>query len=251
MRQIIFDGRIGRDGAEMKTTKNGKPYARFSVANRTYSNGEEKTEWFDVTWFEPNEKIVEYLTSGTYVIVSGSIRFEPKIDKNGRMWSNFYVNASSVDKPSLGRRTENGEDGEQVHEDYNRQPSAPNPSYQQPQAQYQQQPQVQYQQPAPQYQQQPQVTVRAPQPGGYQQQAGYQQQGGQYPYQGASNNGAPKKQSMLEQKTIDPDYYSTEVESTVPGAKERIVHPEKIKLPKDDPALGMQIEPGDTDDLPF
>jgi hypothetical protein len=57
---------------------------------------------------------------------------------------------------------------------------------------------------------------------------------------------------MLEQKTIDPDYYSTEIDPTVPGvAHERIVDPSRIQLPPDDPARGSLIETDEPDDLPF
>ena len=50
MRQITFDGRLGKD-AVVGTAKNGTQYLKFSVANNTFANGEEKTEWFDVTTF--------------------------------------------------------------------------------------------------------------------------------------------------------------------------------------------------------
>lgn len=257
MRQIIFDGRLGKDGAEMRQTKNGKPYARFSVANRTYSNGEEKTEWFDVTWFDPNEKMVEHMTSGSYVIVTGTIRFEQKIDDKGRMWLNFYVNATNVDWPSLGKRQDNGDNGGHMQDTYNRQPSVQSQGYQQqPQVQYQQQPQVQYQrsvtnQAPPTYgygtaQQQPQVTGRP-------QQQPVQERGQSAYYQTEQGNSGRtgNQQSMLDQRVIDPNFYSKEVPSTVPGATERIVEPQRIQLPDDDPARGMAINDGDTDDLPF
>ena len=268
MRQIIFDGRIGKNGAELKQTQNGKTYARFSVANATFSNGEEKTDWFDVTWFDPNEKIVEYMTSGTYVIVTGNVRFEQKIGKDGRMWLNIYVTAKNVDKPSIGRKNdgENGVNAESNDYNHRPQPQATYPNgngyVQQQQPAYQQAPQPQYQQPKQpkintQYQQQPQVGAQ-PQ---INSQGGYPQQGYQPRYTSNPDTGEPVgdvsgrqpgRKSMLEQKTIDPDYYSTEIEPTVPGvAHERIVDPSRIQLPPDDPARGSLIETDEPDDLPF
>ena len=52
MKTIILDGRVGTKGTEVKSTKAGKPYAHFSIANNTFSNGEEKTEWYDVISYE-------------------------------------------------------------------------------------------------------------------------------------------------------------------------------------------------------
>ena len=52
MKTITFDGRIGASGAEVRTTKGGKPYVRFSVANNSFANGAEKTEWYEVTSYD-------------------------------------------------------------------------------------------------------------------------------------------------------------------------------------------------------
>jgi single stranded DNA-binding protein len=109
MKTIIFDGRVGQNGTEVKTSKNGKLYARFTVANNAYVNGEEQTEWFDVTVYDPTfiEKRAQYLGKGSYVIVTGSIRTEIRPDKTGKIWVNHYVTATNVDTPRLGGKNEN------------------------------------------------------------------------------------------------------------------------------------------------
>ena len=109
MKTIIFDGRVGQNGTEVKTSKNGKQYARFSVANNAYINGEERTEWFDVTVYDQTfiEKRAQYLGKGSYVIVTGSINTEIRPDRTGKIWVNHYVTATNVDTPRLGGKNEN------------------------------------------------------------------------------------------------------------------------------------------------
>ena len=105
---IQFDGRVGKDGAELKQTVTGKQYLRFSVANNTYVNGQEKTEWFDVKVFDQFliENVTKLLKKGTYVAIVGVPQTETNVDKNGRVWVNQYVTAYMVSVPSIGKRGE-------------------------------------------------------------------------------------------------------------------------------------------------
>lgn len=112
MKLISFDGRVGANGVEIKTSKTGSTYATFSVANNSFSNGNEKTEWFEVTSFDPNfvEKRAKNIGKGTYVIVNGQLRTEVKVDKTGKLWINHYVTANTVDTPRFGNKTEQNTD---------------------------------------------------------------------------------------------------------------------------------------------
>ena len=105
MKTITFDGRIGASGAEVRTTKGGKPYVRFSVANNSFANGAEKTEWFDITSYD--EYIInnraKYLTKGTYVIITGTPNVEVNV-RDGKVWLNQYVTATTIDTPSFKKR---------------------------------------------------------------------------------------------------------------------------------------------------
>lgn len=107
MKTISFDGRIGASGAEVRTTQGGKPYVRFSVANNTFVNSQEKTEWFDVTSYDPFviEKRINVLTKGTYVIIQGQLNTEVNV-KDGKVWVNQYVTASTIDVPYF-KKSEN------------------------------------------------------------------------------------------------------------------------------------------------
>lgn len=108
MKIITLDGHVGTNGTEIKTTKTGKPYARFSLANNTFSNGETKTEWYDVITYDPLfiEKRAQYCGKGCYVIITGDIRTEVKVDQNNKMWINHYIKAVTIDTPRLNK-TEN------------------------------------------------------------------------------------------------------------------------------------------------
>lgn len=103
MRIISFDGRLGSD-AEVKTTRDGKPYVRLHVANNIYTNGEDRTDWFDVTCYDQFvvEKRAKFFTKGTYVIVTGNVVTEVK-PYEGKLWVNHYVTATSIDLPRFGR----------------------------------------------------------------------------------------------------------------------------------------------------
>lgn len=103
MKIITFDGRLGKD-AEVLKTKDGKPYVRFSVANNSFSNGQEKTEWFDILSYDPYiaEKRAQYLRKGTYVIITGPIESVPNV-YNGKMYINYHVRATIIETPRLGR----------------------------------------------------------------------------------------------------------------------------------------------------
>lgn len=118
MKNLTFDGRLGAD-AEVKTTKSGKRYVKFSVANNTYSSGDTKTEWFDVTSFDPFviEKRLNQLKKGRYVIVTGQLDVEANVDENRKLWLNQYVTANSIETPSFGGAKRDESPAEEVPSD--------------------------------------------------------------------------------------------------------------------------------------
>lgn len=107
MKTIVIDGRLGKD-AVLNTSKNGNQYLKFSVANTTFSNGQEKTEWFDVTTF--NENLIKaktpVLKKGSYVIVTGTWDSNTSV-KDNKVWLNHYVTASDINVPNLGNKQQN------------------------------------------------------------------------------------------------------------------------------------------------
>ena len=107
MKQIVIDGRLGKD-AVLGTTQTGRQYLKFSLANTTFSKNEgEKTEWFDVTTF--NDFDIKYrqnvLKKGSYVIVTGTWKSEISV-KDSKTWLNHYINATDINVPNLGSKKE-------------------------------------------------------------------------------------------------------------------------------------------------
>ena len=107
MKQITLDGRLGGD-AEVKKTNTGKDYVRFDIANDSFVDGANKTEWFSVTCFDPFvvAKRSDYLKKGRYVIVQGAWKSEVASNK-GTIYLNHYVTANNIEFPSIGTKKEN------------------------------------------------------------------------------------------------------------------------------------------------
>ena len=103
MFSLTLDGRVGKNGAEIKTSKGGKQYLKFSLANNSYSGGQNKTTWFDVICYKPEiiNGIGNYLKKGSFVYVHtnviedvtrtkrfGLIVLSPLTGLNFRKWEN-------------------------------------------------------------------------------------------------------------------------------------------------------------------
>lgn len=112
MRTLIIDGRLGAD-AEIKTTKTGKSYLRFSLANTLYSNGQNTTEWFDVSAFDQKliDNKIKILKKGTYVIVTGTPTTDVNVDKTNKVWVNQYLQAYSIELGASGKRDASSDNG--------------------------------------------------------------------------------------------------------------------------------------------
>ena len=97
------DGRIGAIGAELGTTKGGKPYIKFSLANNSFSGGQEKTVWHEVTCYDPfiieNKK--DKLKKGTWVFVTGVLDVDHRV-KDNKLWINMNVTAYKIDIANSG-----------------------------------------------------------------------------------------------------------------------------------------------------
>lgn len=107
MRQVIIDGRLGQDA--VVSSSNGRQFIKFSIANTLFKNGQEKTEWFDVTSFDDfviNKK-VKALTKGSYVIVTGNWETETNVSqKTNQLYVNHRVIATDINIPNLGKKAD-------------------------------------------------------------------------------------------------------------------------------------------------
>ena len=158
MRQITLDGRIGTGGAKTLQTAKGKSYIRFSLANDSFVNGALKTEWFDITCFDPFlvENKAKFMTQGRYVIVQG-IPDSVVTNKDGKIYLNHYVTANNIELPSFGGKREESNEvqvstftgGTKSAEAVKPQPAPVQETYQAPAPQPAPQPQVSVSQAAP------------------------------------------------------------------------------------------------------
>ena len=110
MKQITLDGRIGKGGAKVMKSNTGREYVRFDLANDSFVDGANKTEWFNITCFDPYivSKKSEYLKQGRYAIVQGTLKSEVT-SKNGNIYLNHYVTAINIELPSFGKKDDNDE----------------------------------------------------------------------------------------------------------------------------------------------
>lgn len=71
--QAAFTGRIGKD-AEVRTTRDGKPWASFPVAVDTTKDNEAGPAWVKVSLFgEAVDALAPRLTKGVEVYVEGRL----------------------------------------------------------------------------------------------------------------------------------------------------------------------------------
>lgn len=73
MKSITIAGNIGRD-AETRSTQQGDKVTSWTVAVKDGSGREKTTLWFDCSlWGARGEKLAQYLTKGSKVVVSGDL----------------------------------------------------------------------------------------------------------------------------------------------------------------------------------
>lgn len=100
--QIILIGNCG-NAPEMRYTQNGTPVTNLRIAvNKQWTDqqGErqEKTTWFNVTfWKRQAEIVAEYVTSGQLIFVVGEIEdAKPYTDREGSLRCNNEVSAQLI-----------------------------------------------------------------------------------------------------------------------------------------------------------
>ena len=99
--KVILVGNLGRD-PEVRTTPQGTPLARFSVATTTTwkdSSGarQERTEWHDVVAWDKLAQICgEFLHKGKMVYVEGSLQTRSWEDQNKQKRYKTEIKANNV-----------------------------------------------------------------------------------------------------------------------------------------------------------
>lgn len=105
----FIPGRLGKD-AEVIETSGGTKCVKFTVAENIYRNGENKTLWYDVISYDSfvaNSQI-KALKKGTFVVVAGDVDCNFNVGKNGKIYLNYNLTASTIKIPNIsgGKGTE-------------------------------------------------------------------------------------------------------------------------------------------------
>jgi len=75
MNKIIFSGNLGKDSDLTMAKNTGKAILKFSVGVAKGFKREDGTNWFNCVMFgDRAEKLAQYLTKGTKVIIEGSVQ---------------------------------------------------------------------------------------------------------------------------------------------------------------------------------
>lgn len=95
--RIILVGRLTRD-PELRTTPDGTPLVRFSIAvDRRRGGDEQITDFFDVVAFSQlAETVANYMTKGRLVLVEGSLQTRTYTDREGVQRKAYEVRADTV-----------------------------------------------------------------------------------------------------------------------------------------------------------
>jgi single-strand DNA-binding protein len=95
MQQLLVLGRATKDG-EVLESKDGKNYARFSVAVNEYLGGkkEERTSFFNILIFNKSYERVDKVKKGDYVMVEGRPEADAYLSNEGEAKASMTVFAN-------------------------------------------------------------------------------------------------------------------------------------------------------------
>lgn len=105
---LTIIGRLGKD-PEMRYTPAGVPMCKFSVAtDKHWTNDQgqrqEETTWHNVTvWRKQAETCAQYLTKGSLVLVSGSVKASGYTNRDGAAAASLEITAENVKFLSTNR----------------------------------------------------------------------------------------------------------------------------------------------------
>jgi single-strand DNA-binding protein len=101
MESITLIGNLGKD-AQVHDSKSGKKFLSFTIAVNKWRNGEQKTNWYSISWFDFPQNMVQYLTKGKSVIIIGDLECDIRIDNTGTAKIDRSVFANTVQFVNTG-----------------------------------------------------------------------------------------------------------------------------------------------------
>jgi single-strand DNA-binding protein len=107
MNTATFAGRLGGD-AELRYTKAQDAVCGFTLAVDVYRKGGNETLWIKCAlWGARGERLVEYLTKGLPVCVTGSVGVEAYTDKQGEAKASLKLDVREL--TMLGSKSDRAE----------------------------------------------------------------------------------------------------------------------------------------------
>lgn len=97
MNVFVAPGRLGAD-AELRTTSNGDKVLGFRIANDVGFGDRKTTNWVECAiWGQRAEKLAEYLTKGTYVVVTGELTLREFEKRDGTKGAGLSLRVAEVE----------------------------------------------------------------------------------------------------------------------------------------------------------
>ena len=101
MQKITISGNLGKD-AEVKKLESGRNCIYFNVAVNAVKKQEgtkvTQTQWYSVSYFVNSEAILQYLKTGTKVVVCGNLDLDIfKSEKSQKVYVNANILATDVE----------------------------------------------------------------------------------------------------------------------------------------------------------
>lgn len=112
--QLTLAGNVGRE-VELRYLNDGTPIASFSVATSTGYGDKKRTTWFKVTaWRQLAETCNQYVYKGMQVLVTGEVKADAYVGKDGTARAELVVTARDVKflskREGVGSRVADGQD---------------------------------------------------------------------------------------------------------------------------------------------
>ncbi|HRK02712.1 MAG TPA: single-stranded DNA-binding protein [Oligoflexia bacterium] len=96
LNRIFLMGRVGNE-LELKTSQNGKPYLRISLATHGNGTSGESTQWHRIVVFGAQaENCARYLQKGSLIFVEGSSETSTYTDADGKKSTSTSVIAYRI-----------------------------------------------------------------------------------------------------------------------------------------------------------
>ena len=107
MFKMIINGRLTED-AQVRSTKDGGSFLSLRVATNTYENGTQKPYFMSVAQFNYRPNMVQHLTKGSAVDITGTPQITAYVSKQGSPMPDISITADSVEFSSNGSSTNGG-----------------------------------------------------------------------------------------------------------------------------------------------